>query len=109
MAFYAICPAAICQIVFHMDVKVRVHIFVSGRVQGVFYRESAKEKADELSVSGWVKNLKDRSVEAVLEGEKENVGKMIKWAGRGPILANVQDLKTDQEDFSGEFSSFDIR
>lgn len=89
--------------------KIRAHIFVSGRVQGVFFRESAKEKADEYGIFGWVKNLENGKVEAVLEGEGENVAKMIDWARRGPILAKVQDLKTENEDFSGEFSSFDIK
>ncbi|MDD5144743.1 MAG: acylphosphatase [Candidatus Pacebacteria bacterium] len=89
--------------------KTRAHIFISGRVQGVFFRETAKKKADRFGVSGWVKNLKDGRVEAVLEGDEEKVGSLVKWAKRGPFFAKVNNLEFFKEDYKGEFSSFEIR
>ncbi|MCK4781877.1 acylphosphatase [Candidatus Parcubacteria bacterium] len=92
-----------------MSKKTRAHIFVKGRVQGVFFRQSAKKKAREFGVFGWVKNLKDGRVEAVVEGEKEKVKKMIKWLKSGPMIANVEDIKIKQEEYQGEFKNFDLR
>ncbi len=63
--------------------KIRVHILVSGKVQGVFFRSSTKDKAEELSLSGWVRNLSDGRVEAVFEGETEDVDNLrfqVMWA-----------------------------
>ncbi len=89
--------------------KTRAHIFVSGRVQGVFYRETVRKKAEKLSITGWVKNLKDGRVEAVLEGEKENVQNLVNWAKRGPIWAKVKDLEILWEDHKAEFQGFEIK
>lgn len=89
--------------------KVRAHVFVSGRVQGVFFRESCQKKANSLGVSGWVKNLKDGRVEAVFEGEKWKVEKMATWSKRGPIFAKVDLFDIVWEDSKSEFSSFEIR
>ncbi len=57
--------------------KIRVHIFVSGKVQGVFFRSSTRDKAKHLGLTGWVRNLEDGRVEAVLEGDKEHIEKMV--------------------------------
>ena len=89
--------------------KTRAHIFVSGRVQGIFFRENTKNKAQELRVSGWVRNLSDGRVEAVFEGEKEKIEKIIEWAKRGPILAKVNGLEAEWEEYQGEFNNFEIR
>lgn len=89
--------------------KVRAHIFVSGKVQGVFFRENTRQKAEKLGVAGFVKNLKDGRVEAVLEGEREKVEKMIKWTKRGPMWAQVKDLEVSWEDYQGEFKEFEIK
>ena len=59
------------------NMKVRAHIFVSGRVQGVFFRVETRNEATKRSVSGWVRNTSDGKVEAVFEGERENVEKMV--------------------------------
>jgi len=62
----------------------RVHVFVTGRVQGVFFRAETKSKADSLNLTGWVRNLPDGRVETVFEGEKERVDTMIEWCRQGP-------------------------
>jgi acylphosphatase len=88
--------------------KTRVHIFVSGRVQGVFFRRSIKNKAEKLELTGWVNNLADGRLEAVFEGEKEKIEEIIKWAKRGPFLAKVENLEVIREAYGGEFQNFEI-
>jgi acylphosphatase len=87
---------------------VRAHIFVSGRVQGVFFRDSTKRKAKKLGIKGWVKNLPDGRVEAVFEGKKDRVEQIINWAKRGPIFAKVNNLDLEWQEYKGEFSDFEI-
>ena len=89
--------------------KVRAHIFVSGFVQGVFFRSNTKAKAKEFGVLGWVRNLPDGRVEAVFEGEKEDVEKMIEWTRRGPVYSKVEDVEVEWEEYRGEFDDFEIR
>ncbi len=89
--------------------KVRAHLFVSGRVQGVFFRENAKKKAEKMSVSGWIKNLKDGRIEAILEGDKANVVELIKWAEHGPFWAKVESVETNWENYRAEFNNFEIK
>jgi acylphosphatase len=89
--------------------NVRVHVFVSGKVQGVFFRSSTKDKADELGLSGWVKNLQDGRVEAVFEGEEGMVEKMVEWCRRGPEYARVATVEVIPEPYKGEFSGFLLR
>jgi len=88
--------------------KMRVHIFVSGRVQGIFFRENTKKKAEKLAISGWVKNLRDGRLEAVFEGDRENIEKMVNWAKKGPIWAKIDDFSLVWEDYQGEFKEFSI-
>lgn len=92
-----------------MDEKIRANIFVSGKVQGVWFREKTKQKAETLGVFGWVKNLSDGRVGAVFEGEKEKVEEMVKWARKGPFWAKVNGLKVEWEEYKGEFASFEVR
>jgi acylphosphatase len=92
-----------------MSEKVRAHIFVSGRVQGVFFRQGTDKKAKELGIFGWVQNLADDRVEAIFEGDKDKVEEMINWAKRGPIFARVDNLAVDWENYTGEFKVFDKR
>ncbi|MEO9277703.1 MAG: acylphosphatase [Nitrososphaera sp.] len=87
----------------------RLHLFVSGKVQGVYFRQSLKETADKNNVLGWVRNLPDQRVEAVLEGEESNVDAVVDWSHFGPAGAVVEDLKIIDEPYSGEFSTFEIR
>jgi len=91
-----------------MEEKIRAHIIVSGRVQGVYFREQTRKGAKKLSVSGWIKNLEDGRVEAIFEGEKEKVEKIVNWARRGPFFAKVNDLEIEWGEYQGEFESFEI-
>jgi acylphosphatase len=90
-------------------VQRRVHIFVSGRVQGVGYRASALEKARSLGLGGWVRNLADGSVEICAEGENLSMVAFIAWCGRGPPFARVDELKVIDETHKGDFTGFDVR
>ncbi len=89
-------------------VKSRAHAFISGRVQGVFFRAGTRDEARRLGVKGWVRNLSDGRVEAVFEGQKEAVGKMLQWVARGPPGAEVDDVEAEWGDPTGEFDSFNI-
>ena len=86
----------------------RIRIFVTGKVQGVFFRQALKVMAKKNGVFGWVKNLQDGRVEAVLEGEEEKVSRLVEWAHGGPANARVEDVDIRNEKFNGEFSKFDV-
>jgi acylphosphatase len=88
--------------------KQRIRIFVTGKVQGVFFRQALKVMAKKNDVFGWVKNLKDGRVEAVLEGDEEKVNRLIEWSHGGPANARVEDVEIQNEKFIGEFSKFDV-
>ncbi len=88
---------------------VRAHVFVSGRVQGVFFRFETRRLARRLGVAGWVKNLRDGRVEAVFEGEKEDVERMIEFCGLGPSGARVTNVEIRWEEPKGEFEGFKVR
>ncbi len=87
----------------------RVHVFVSGRVQGVFYRDSVRRRAVELGVSGWVRNLPDGRVEAVFEGSEAAVQGALAYARQGPPFARVSDVEVSEEPATGESGRFEIR
>lgn len=89
--------------------KKRAHIIVHGRVQGVFFRHHTTEKARELKVTGWVKNLSDGTVEIICEGEKNDIDEMILWCGKGPRGAFVEKTDVSWEEYAGEFATFDTR
>ena len=86
----------------------RVHLLVSGKVQGVFFRQALKVIAKKNNVSGWVRNLKDRHVEAVLEGNIESVNLVIEWSRMGPANSRVDDVEVSIEEFKNEFSVFEV-
>jgi acylphosphatase len=88
--------------------KDRVRVVVSGRVQGVAYRQSAAEEAQRLGVCGWVRNLPDGRVEVVAEGERPAIEALVAWCRRGPRLARVDDIRITHEPFRGEFDAFRI-
>jgi acylphosphatase len=88
--------------------KQRIRIFVTGKVQGVFFRQALKVMAKKNDVFGWVKNLKDGRVEAVLEGDEEKVNRLIEWSHGGPANARVENVEIQNEKFIGEFSKFDV-
>jgi acylphosphatase len=85
---------------------VRVRIVVHGRVQGVWFRESARRRAVASGVAGWIRNLEDGAVEAVFEGPADCVFAMVSWAQEGPDQAHVTSLQRFSEDPEGlsEFS-----
>lgn len=88
--------------------KQRLHLFISGKVQGVFFRQAMKVTAKKNHVVGWVKNLKDTRVEAVLEGEDINVGNVVEWCHAGPANARVDDVEIITEKHKNEFTKFDV-
>ncbi len=87
---------------------IRAHVFIKGRVQGVFYRDWTLQKAKALGLTGWVKNLEDGRVEAVFEGPKATVEEMIRQSRQGSVLAKVEHVDALWEEPTGEYSSFDI-
>lgn len=89
--------------------KVRAHVVIGGRVQGVCYRLEARRAALERGVQGWVRNLPDGRVEAVIEGSESDVKSMVKWCKAGPSLARVTELTLDWDTYMGEFEDFEIR
>ncbi len=88
---------------------VRKHLFISGMVQGVGFRYSLKNVARSAGVTGWVRNLWDGRVEAVLEGENEAVERVVRWCHRGPVGALVKKVEVRDEPYRGEFGEFSIR
>jgi len=84
-------------------------ILVSGKVQGVFYRVSAKRAADDRGVTGWVKNLKDNQVELIVEGDYSKLLKLIEWCKQGPPGACVTSVEVEWAGVTQYFSEFQIR
>jgi len=89
--------------------KVRAHVIITGRVQGVFFRTETQDEAIRKGVTGWVRNMPDGRVEAVFEGEKDNVEKLIEFCRRGPSGARVTKVEVVWENYMGEFRDFRIR
>ncbi|MGC8961610.1 MAG: acylphosphatase [Candidatus Bathyarchaeia archaeon] len=88
--------------------RVRAHIYVSGQVQGVFFRYETCRVARELGISGWVRNLPDGRVEAVAEGEEDAVEKLIQFCRKGPPAARVTDVEVKYEEPKGGDRNFKI-
>lgn len=89
--------------------KVRAELKIQGRVQGVFYRQSTKDTADRLGLTGWARNCPDGSVEAIFEGDQSAVNQAIEWCKQGPPAARVSNVSVDWRDFVGEFEGFGVR
>jgi acylphosphatase len=89
--------------------KARVHVVIEGLVQGVFFRANTADVARTHGVRGWVRNNRDGTVEAVLEGEEGAVKDVLSWCRRGPYGARVERVVTNWEDNKGEFDGFTIR
>lgn len=87
----------------------RVYIRVSGRVQGVFYRASARDQAVSLGLTGWARNLADGRVEILAEGNPASVAALVEWCRRGPRWARVDSLDIIDETHIGEFDGFTVR
>lgn len=88
--------------------KVRAHLYISGRVQGVFFRDHTRRMALSLGIKGFVRNLWDGRVEIVVEGEEESVKELINWCHKGPPLAKVEKVEIEYEPYFGEFDGFKI-
>ena len=87
----------------------RAQVKVSGQVQGVFFRDSTRQKAEELGLAGWVKNLPDGQVEALFEGPSERVKEMVRWSEEGPQRASVENVDTNFESAGGDLEGFEVR
>lgn len=88
--------------------KGRVHLIISGFVQGVFYRASTRNTAERLGLQGWVRNLPDGNVEVVFEGPIDKLQEGVEWCHAGPPGARVAGINEEWDNFSGEFKGFNI-
>lgn len=91
-----------------MSIKT-VHVYIRGKVQGVWFRATTKEQAEKHGVSGWVRNMNDGRVEALFEGKSENVDAMVDWCQRGSPLSNVKNVKVQELSNSVGCSDFKIK
>jgi len=89
--------------------KLNVHVIISGRVQGVWFRASTKKKAEQLGITGWVRNTFDGNVEAVFEGDEKIIEEMLEWCNHGPPLAKVDNVEVEKQPVSDEFDQFSFR
>jgi acylphosphatase len=87
----------------------RVHVIISGKVQGVWFRVNTKQKAEQLGLTGWVRNTYDKNVEAVFEGEETLIQEMLEWCHRGPPLSKVENVEVKNESPTHNFDSFSIK
>ena len=86
----------------------RVHVWITGRVQGVFFRSYTLEAAQQIGVGGWVRNTRDGRVEAVIEGEADKVEMMMEWCNEGSPMSRVDRVEVTEEVYMGEFDVFEI-
>jgi acylphosphatase len=89
--------------------KARAHVFVRGVVQGVFFRATTRDTAIQAGVSGFVRNTGDGGVEAVFEGDREKVERMVQYCHNGPPGSRVEHVDVSWEEFKGEFGGFFVR
>lgn len=92
-----------------MTQPTRVHLIVSGRVQGVCFRLETQKAAARFGVSGWVRNKRDGTVETVVEGDETDVTSLISWCRTGPPMSGVQQVAVTWQEYQGEFDAFSIR
>ncbi len=88
---------------------IRVHVIISGHVQGVFFRDKTQRQANARGVTGWVRNLSDGRVEAVFEGDEKAVQQVVSWCQQGPPNAYVTGVESHSEAVINEYLSFSIR
>lgn len=91
-----------------MASKARAHAIITGRVQGVFFRLETQKAAQRIGVSGWVRNKRDGSVEAVFEGDRDMVDKALEWCREGSPMSSVDRVEVDWEEYTGEFPDFNV-
>jgi acylphosphatase len=88
--------------------ELRARIFISGIVQGVFFRDHTRRWASSLGLKGWVKNMPDNRVEVLVEGKKEDIDDLVRRLSQGSPMSHVDDVHVDWEKFRGEFQTFRI-
>lgn len=91
------------------ELRVEAHVVVSGKVQGVCFRAATQASARAEGVAGWVRNLPDRSVEAILQGESGAVSRVVEWMRRGPPGARVTDIRVDTRPEGVPREGFEVR
>jgi acylphosphatase len=92
-----------------MEGRVRANAIIRGRVQGVWFRKETRDAVRRFGgISGWVRNRRDGSVEAVFEGDSDRVSKILDWCRKGPPMAVVDDVKVNWQQPTGEFDGFTI-
>ncbi len=87
----------------------QAHVFISGEVQDIGFRSFVRWQAKKLNLTGWVRNVPDGRVEAVLEGEEKNLQEIIKACHEGPPLSRVEDVDVSWLEGTGEFSGFAVK
>jgi len=87
---------------------VRLRMTVRGRVQGVLFRQATANQANELGLTGWVKNLSDGGVEIVAEGPRRELEILAAWANEGPRMARVESVEEQWTEFQGGFDGFRV-
>lgn len=92
-----------------MSDQIRAHVFISGHVQGVFFRAHTREQAQAAGVGGWVRNLDDGRVEAVFEGPRAAVQRVVQWCHSGPPSARIDHVDVTWEQSTGQEQGFRIR
>jgi acylphosphatase len=88
--------------------RVRVHVLIEGRVQGVFFRASTRDEARARGLTGWVRNLPDGRVAAVFEGDQRLVEDMLRWCHKGPSYAYVDHVEVEWQTYQGDLTDFRI-
>ena len=91
------------------DERARVHLHISGKVQGVYYRVTAADEARRLGLTGWVRNLPDGRVEAVAEGSRRHLDRFVAWCRHGPPAAEVSNIDTTWADATGDLEPFQVQ
>ena len=91
-----------------MNNEFAKHIVISGRVQGVFFRKNAKQKAAEFKINGWVKNTPDDKVEIFAQGNEENLNTFINWCKQGPQKAIVENIEVTEKQADNNLKGFSI-
>lgn len=85
-----------------------LHVYVTGRVQGVYFRQNTVDEAERLGLTGWVKNLYDGRVEALFEGESELIDQMLEWCRQGPSMSRITNVEYYEKEYTGAFKDFTI-
>ena len=88
---------------------MQIHIFITGRVQGVFFRQSTRVMAITNNVNGWVRNLDDGRVEIVAQGQEQDIDNLTNWCRTGPANSRVDEFEQKEESITEEFENFEVR